>query len=504
LQPRETAMAHLNDVFERVLVINLDRRPERMAQIAEQLDRFAIAFERLAAVDGKDVKVEAAWRAYADRPLAQPPPEGRPVTSYREFYLDYDTTLARIAFIEAATGRKAIATPGAWALLATMAALAERALQEGWESLLVLEDDVLLHRDTPELFARIMAQVPDDWRVLQLGTMQLHWQADWIAWHAYNLYRCQGSSIASHAFALRKEVIPHFLAACRRCDLPVDLGALHEVKRRFAAQSFTMFPNLAIQDASDSDIGTSTIFFREGRRVDNIYRWHLTDYGPAAIAGRAARGPAAVPAVVEEQPAPTMPDLKLSRGSWHRRLAGLGRLAAAGPWRRRRQAAGSAPPMGGRAASPPALVLPRPPTWLPPLRAHSQKSSKAHAIAAVVVGLEGEALVRVLDLLRAQRAGSDIEPILLTDCDAFGLFRERGLVFEHLPSAGQRRHLAPDLDWDLHLLRRLALIRRKWQPVRIIAFGPLAGHIVEQWRASPFEDDSIRLVAQGAPAAAAP
>jgi hypothetical protein len=134
----------------------------------------------------------------------------------------------------------------------------------------------------------------------------------------------------------------------------------------------------------------------------------------------------------------------------------------------------------------------------PPLQVRSLKKPKSHAIVALVVGLADDELVGVLDLLQAQRARSDLEPILLTDCDALELFRARTLAFEYLPPPALRARLAPQLDWDLYLLRRLALLRRKWQPVRIVAFGPSAAQLLSQWKDSPFEDDSIHQVAAGA------
>src|SRR5690606_12266143 len=146
-----------------------------------------------------------------------------------------------------------------------------------------LEDDVLFHQSTVELFDRFVAQLPPDWSILQLGAMQLHWEDNWISWYSDNLYRCQGSSIGAHAFALRGQVLPELLERSRVRDLPFDIGALHTIKRRHAARCFTMFPNLAIQSAADSDIGMSTMFFREARRTDNIYRWYLPEYGLAAI-----------------------------------------------------------------------------------------------------------------------------------------------------------------------------------------------------------------------------
>ena len=39
----------------KVLVINLDRSPERLASITEQLDRIGMDFDRVAALDGREL-----------------------------------------------------------------------------------------------------------------------------------------------------------------------------------------------------------------------------------------------------------------------------------------------------------------------------------------------------------------------------------------------------------------------------------------------------------------
>ncbi|MGH6901847.1 MAG: hypothetical protein ACREIR_03825, partial [Geminicoccaceae bacterium] len=84
-----------------------------------------------------------------------------------------------------------------------------------------------------------------------------------------------------------------------------------------------------------------------------------------------------------------------------------------------------------------------------------------------------------------------------TDNDAFQLFRGRRVLFEFLPPPSDRERLAPELDWRLFTLRRLALIRRKWQPVRVVAFGRAAGEAVQLWLDSPFETTPIPAALKG-------
>ena len=104
-------------LLERVVVVNLDRRPDRMRAVDAQLRALGVPYQRFAAMDGRDPKVAAAWRAYAARPLLAHPSGGRPVRSYREFYLGDRDPAARVAFFEQTRRTKAIATAGAWGLL---------------------------------------------------------------------------------------------------------------------------------------------------------------------------------------------------------------------------------------------------------------------------------------------------------------------------------------------------------------------------------------------------
>jgi hypothetical protein len=108
--------------------------------------------------------------------------------------------------------------------------------------------------------------------------------------------------------------------------------------------------------------------------------------------------------------------------------------------------------------------------------------------AVVVFGLSETEIERVLEIVERYGAEHDAAPLLLTDNDSFQLFRNRRVVFEFLPPRSEQQRLAPELDWQLFMLRRLALIRRKWRPVRVVPFGRRAAEVVQLWRASPFEE----------------
>ncbi len=275
---RVSKPADISHFFDRVYVLNLDRRPERWARIRETAGKYGLNVERFPAVDGNLEPHLSDWREYSSRNPSKLPPGMRPVKNSREYYLDYHTERARVAFVEQRLGRKAIQSPGAWGYLKTMIALLEQAMKDDLQSVLVLDDDACFHHEIGDLFMRFKEPLPADWKILQMGTLQYQWGDDYISWVSDNLYRCNGCSVGSHAVGLHRSVFPLLLSHCYRFDLPYDEGALHYAKREFQSRSYTFHPNLIIQDTSTSDILSSKVQEREGTKEGNVYRWRLADY----------------------------------------------------------------------------------------------------------------------------------------------------------------------------------------------------------------------------------
>ncbi|MBM3487540.1 MAG: glycosyltransferase [Alphaproteobacteria bacterium] len=274
----------VNSFFDRVYVLNLDRRPDWLAAIDRQMTALGITYERFRAVDGKAKPHVDEYLAYSQKPVVTVPAGLKPITRSKDFYQTYDSRIARVAFLEKTINGKAIRTPGAWGYLKSYIAILEDAIAAGYESILVLDDDALFHRNFNALFARFVEEVPDDWKILQLGALQYDWGEDWITRLSDNLYRCNGSSVGSHATGIHRSVMAMLMHQAQFFDLPLDVGALSHVKRSFAERSFTMLPNLIIQDTTESDIASSDVQQAEGQKRANVYRWTLEDYAPAPSA----------------------------------------------------------------------------------------------------------------------------------------------------------------------------------------------------------------------------
>jgi hypothetical protein len=92
-------------------------------------------------------------------------------------------------------------------------------------------------------------------------------------------------------------------------------------------------------------------------------------------------------------------------------------------------------------------------------------------VLVTVLGLTGRALDEILKLVTMQAETKPIVPVFITDGFDFAPFRQRRLRFEYVPDRDRQQRFAPELDWDLYLRRRYALLGEKWQAKSIISFG---------------------------------
>ncbi|MDT2019456.1 FkbM family methyltransferase [Methylocella sp. CPCC 101449] len=278
LSTAKSSEVTINKIFKQVKVLNLDRRPDRWERVTKSLTMADIEAQRFSAVDGSEEKVATEYQRYLEQPRTKISANVPEIRYQRDLYMNYASQAARVSYLER-QGKKAIASRGAWGYLKSYEAVLEEALAANTESLLVLDDDVLLHREIKTLFAQAMKELPDDWLILQLGTLQYNWSPPWADWHSPMLYRTNGSAVGSHAVGMRFDIIPYLLDHVRRFDMPYDIGALSAATRAFPDRCFVIYPNLAIQSMVDSDIGTSD--FQKAKKREDImatYRWKLDDY----------------------------------------------------------------------------------------------------------------------------------------------------------------------------------------------------------------------------------
>ena len=183
----------VNDFFDKVVVINLDRRTDRMEILAPQLEELGIEYERFSAIDAKELDIS---------PIAA-------------------GTMSHVAVWEKYQDQR----------------------------VLILEDDALFIDNFNELFDEAMQTIPANWDIFYLGALVAlktgktelvneHWHKQII-------------STGSHAYCILPARMRYFIEKFNGYEWYIDTGL-----RVFAEPYLALIaqPNLVTQFPSYSDL----------------------------------------------------------------------------------------------------------------------------------------------------------------------------------------------------------------------------------------------------------
>ena len=99
------------------------------------------------------------------------------------------------------------------------------------------------------------------------------------------------------------------------------------------------------------------------------------------------------------------------------------------------------------------------------------RASQPDFLLISVIGMAPEARDAMLEWMVEDCAAKGKTPVFITDDLDLSPWIERQLLVEHLPSIERQANLAPDLDWDLYLNRRLLQLKMKWRSADIADLG---------------------------------
>lgn len=191
----------LNDYFDRIVVINLDRRTDRLAQFDSQARDLGIDYIRHSAIDAQALGIDG-------------------VTACRQSHHD--------VLVNAAAG--------------------------GVERLLIFEDDAEFKAGFNESFSAIAANLPDDWQMLYLGS----WPYSIIDVGIENLRLTHGS-ITTHAYGAKCDIFGQLIQAAKDETNPIDEAykMLHPT-----VQTYISYPSIVTQTIGLSDIRKSLMNYQ--------------------------------------------------------------------------------------------------------------------------------------------------------------------------------------------------------------------------------------------------
>ncbi len=232
-------MSPINIYFDRIIVINLEKRKDRKMMISQKLNRLGINFEFITGVDGSCEK-------YGQKNSEQ---------------------LERL-------------NKGEWGYLKTYEKILSYAKSKGFKRILCLDDDVLFHNNFISEFVKFSSYISEDWKLIYLGASQ----HSWILEKTYNQSTDDNNSAkpyyypietdGSFAIGIDSSIYDLLLSEIQKFDLPFDSGPLYKINKLYPKKCFVARPNLVIAEVSESDI-------REG---DNQYdiaekvKWNMDLY----------------------------------------------------------------------------------------------------------------------------------------------------------------------------------------------------------------------------------
>jgi GR25 family glycosyltransferase involved in LPS biosynthesis len=269
-------IAKFGDYFDEIYLLNLNRRADRLEGFAKRASRWGINFKRISAVDGSAPEHLSRHKEIQERLHQLYGPLEHSFKFESASYWEYASEGERISHLLRKDGKTF--SPGGYGYLCTYKKIIEDAMQRGHKRIAVFDDDCLFHKDLDSLFSLMMSSIPVDWVTISLGTLQYDWRDKYISWWSGECYRCGGFSVGSHAQAYSESAYPMLLEYINRFTLPFDVGPLHYLKRFYSTKAFIAYPNLFIQDVTDTDIGDSAVQQKEGTKKLNVYKWDLGSY----------------------------------------------------------------------------------------------------------------------------------------------------------------------------------------------------------------------------------
>ena len=196
----------LNDIVDEVYFINLDRRPDRLLHVTEQLSSSGIVAQRFPAVDGST--------------------------------LNSHPNLSR----------------GAAGCLESQLSIIRMAVESGLNAIALFEDDVFFVDDFENKFSNFYQQVPSDWQFVYLANNKYRATVQRISDNVEKV----SEAWSAHAFLIRRAAMEMTLDIASSGDVPIDVyyGIIQK-----HLPAYTAVPALAGQrpdhSAPDPEAGTA-------------------------------------------------------------------------------------------------------------------------------------------------------------------------------------------------------------------------------------------------------
>jgi len=195
----------LNNYFDKIYLLNLDRRTDRMIKCSDAIESNNIIYERFSAIDGVSLNLNDYG-----------------ITDSSHNKNDLGCLLSHLSILKDIK-------------------------KNSYDNVLILEDDFELCMDFNKLLPIYMDQLPSDWQWLYFGGSNFE-DPDKVTENIYKVKR----TLTTHAYAVRKEIVYDLINILEsNLTSSVD-SALSIIQKKF--KTYITIPHLIYQQVGYSDI----------------------------------------------------------------------------------------------------------------------------------------------------------------------------------------------------------------------------------------------------------
>ncbi len=232
----------INNFFEKVYLLNLDKRSDKLKIASRKLNIRKIKFERFSAIDGNCKEFDYLW------------------DNINNQYNDFDKKL----------GRKALRSRGALGCMLSIESIIKNAKIKQYKNVLILEDDIIFNKDFDNKLLKIK-DIDPEWALIYLGASQYDWKD--IKSFNENFYYAE-KSCGTFAFGINSNYYDTILNLIKNYEIPIDTYLGYYFQPKFSNKCFVFKENLIIADVTSSDIRES----RDQKLHSSIMKWDLNRY----------------------------------------------------------------------------------------------------------------------------------------------------------------------------------------------------------------------------------
>jgi len=210
-------MNPINNYFNKIYCVNLDRRQERWKEASDEFKKFSLDVERFSAVDGSK--------------------------------LDLSNIKMQVL--------KSDSLPGAVGCSMSHRNIIIDAKEKGYEKILILEDDVVFTDNLIERFEKEINSLPEDWDLFYLSANNLKPEA--LTKINENIWRTR-FSYTTHCYAVHSRVYDVIIKGLENLDVPVDQFYKNVLQQEY--NCYVIRPHLSWQREGYSDIMKGNRFYK--------------------------------------------------------------------------------------------------------------------------------------------------------------------------------------------------------------------------------------------------